>query len=1317
MGLSLRNIGKKIVDVAENVTGLHPTQSVNNPVPPAMRTPQLPIFQGVAQSQQQRAAQGTPSTMQHTLGSVWNTVAPTHVVNQVLTFPEAVRADIAAHTNNIDALNAANARLRAHVSDGKGLLNYQQTEHPTAANVVRGVGEGVLQIAPYVVGSGVGGAVDKSLAEVGANQVVRQVLKRGAAAGTNIALGTAANLSTQAAEGKQLSAEEAAKGSLVGGVIGAALPGSGKIDETVGPAGHATRATPTNVRVKLADQKAAEKAIDAGGTSAKATVTLKQAGKDAGKTAPPSTPPPKTPSVKTAPPPKVAPSVAATGGIPNTGINEVDAAIKKLSDTYGTTTEHTGTVSDLIEQAKGHARTGSKAARDLGASLGKNLTKEESKAVDDFLDGTVSPGLSAKALKVANAIKGLNEQAHGVRLGVDENIGKVDNYSTRIPSQSIRGAASRGKGNILGAIRDLKDIGNTESAYSQQRTLDKFVGKNDTKVGAPSKLGLKDQGNGVFQDAKGNVYKQAHATKAELEQAGVGQYEHSTAVTNSIYHGDTASLKARADALNSLKADPNKFGVYTEAQVKAGAAPGKVVPISKDVISDNEGNALYASAKDAVQLKRTYGYGKSVPIPLRAYDAATNAVTQAIVLNPIFHGMNQLYQTGIAAGNLPGLGNGWFRVAKAMTQLSKDDLNAVIDAGAGGSDYGSQVQGIVSKMTHGASKVNAKTMASIELHLRASLYKASVDSGMSSAEASRNINKFLGDTKQVNETIRRATLFAHYFKTMAGATKEQVVHPVKNVGANVNAVTLAAITAAIGYGYQKLTGNPNANVRYPGELGLIKEAITSGKEVANGEFPSLVTNRVNPVAKEGIQQVFNKDLFTGRPVTDTGRLEHAKQALVAPAQTIGRVTEGKRSVQETVANQLGLNTPHAKGYQAAPNVPILNTKGAITEPTGDPTGSRQQAKYFNSLSEAQREAASGKDNNTSKAFDSYLAKTKDPVTGQTISNTPSESLQNSAALADNDKLRGVVKKFESAQANHDPVWDLPDDKLKALMQYKQQYTGDAAKKFLLTQNPWITDVQKASEAFYSSLPKVPGAAGSKPSAKTPTYPAFDDNTSSLLNAYNSANTDQRSSLIKSHGAELSSAFNQIAQWTNAMRRSEGAPEKNDYPEADKQTQGILDVYNSIPKGAGRTAWIKSHPQAYSKMQNYLTQTSIHSLIDNAALAQFKGSEPNQQLLKDIKNVGQYDIATGTDQSGKSVYSVNPTVAYQQNSSSGSSGSGGSSRFKEAKYLGNAGRDRVSVPKGRVKSTAFRIKLKKGSTPKFKVASAKPKKNAKIRLKA
>jgi hypothetical protein len=1013
--------------------------------------------------------------------------------------------------------------------------------------------------------------------------------------------------------------------------------------------------------------------------------------------------------------------------VAHTGIDPIDKAINNMMTHYNSAMEGNGAgLTDVVEAAKAKARAGAQYANQLWKAVRDNLTEEEDKAVYNRLQGVEDPNLTPKAAAVADAVKPLYDKALAIRQEVDSKVNSVHDYAPRIEKATV-GNATKGSGTILGKIKSVLDLGNLNSVFSKSRQVGKFVDEQGNAVfGKPSELGLTRHSDGSITDSTGKVYKQTTTNTHELAENTGRQYQDKSGHVSGIYHADTASLQVRAAALKELNTNPSAHGLFTEDQVRAGNLDG-MKEVSVNGLKDENGNNFYAKPKDAklIERDRMFGRPDTRGIPAKVYDAVSNIATQFIVVNPIFHGANQLVQSMIASGNIRGYGGGWARLMNGVAHVSQDDITDYVSQPKGYiPDYGAKLENVLSKATGGASKWNTKAMAAIELKLRVGLYKASIEGGMSKADAIDNINKFMGDDHQLSKATQRVTIFGHYFKTVGGALVSQVRHPIENLGANVNTVGLAALNMGMTQQYQQFTGNKNAYVRSPGELGLAKELIKVPGELGKGEVPSIVTNRINPVAKEIGQQLANKDLFTGKAVTDSpgGRLGHAGSTLIAPSQQVSQVVGGKRTGAEIAENQLGVYSPHAKGYQATsnPSVSFLNTPGALKG-----NGEAAQTAYFDGLHQAQKEVHG--DTKMEAAFNNYIARSKDPKTGQTIQNSPAESQQNASSLFANDKLRGITQKFEQSQPSHDPMWDLSPDKLKALMQYRAQFTGDAAKTNFHDaaqsgSTNWIDDINAKSNAYYNALPHIPGSK--PPEANGPTYPTFDPATTKLLSTYNAADSSGKSTLMTQYSGELSGAFNKIAQYTNAMRSAEGAPQKNDFPVADPETQKIIATYNALPQhdgtkggNAARYAWAQANPDAYGKMQDYLTKVSLNSLITNASKAQFKGTEPDQQLLKDIKNVGQYDIATTDNGDGTKSYSVNPSLAYSQNAAtSGYAYNPTYKSSKEAKYLGNSDKYHVSAPSGKIKTA--KVSLKKGTSHigKFKVASSKPRKNAKVTLK-
>lgn len=962
----------------------------------------------------------------------------------------------------------------------------------------------------------------------------------------------------------------------------------------------------------------------------------------------------------------------------NTSMPNLNQAINDVSADYATKATHAADapIQDIVGKASNQSTISGRVVGNLRKALAKEFSKEENTQIRDILDN--HPGAleaaTPRAIEGAKALKPLYDQAFKVRQAIDPKINRIQDYITRLRARAV-GTVVKGGSDVMGKIRNLSDITNLKSVFSLSRQDGKFIDKNGKVVyGNPTKLGLTQHKDGTITDAQGNSFKRAIVSTQNLEDATGVRYEKQISRLAGVYHTDTLSLKARAEALQALQKNPSSHGLYTIQEVDAGALGGRTKAYPVDTVDElrtPDGKSYYASKEDAQALSDNFGHPtpNNDPAILKAYEAASNVAQQSIVINFLIHTLNEFSNMLSGAGNLPGLkgipGHGMITVLKNVINQNEGDVRDFLsNSDNHSSTFGKDLENVLSRATNGKSKFNGKLMAAIELRFRTALYKSGLQKNMTPKAAAENVNRFFGDKKAINQVVRDLTLFPHFLKTQAKIIYRQGRHPIEQRGSIANTALLAAALYGLDKAFQQATGNPNANLGPRGELSLLKQGGEVVKGVAQGKPSAVVNavlNRANPVGKEIAQQASGTDFFTGQHLGGfKDRAGHVVSTTVAPAQTVGKVTSGKRSLAELAENQFNLNTPHAKGYQAAPKVGFLNTKGAITSKTGDTTGYQQQASYFNNLDTLKKSAAGNKSD--TDALNSYLDRDHDPVTGQTIQASPEETKNNAAALATKNGLRVNVQKFEQSQPSHDPMWDLSPAKLATIMTYRSQLEGSAEKSNILANaqsgsDNWIKDLQTKQQTFYNNLPKLPEAKGSEANAQTPPYPVFDAHTTQIMNAYNSASTTDKTALEQQYGGELSTAFNQIAQWTNKMRVAQtgkDTPQMRAYPQADAATQAIINEYNNIPKGGGpkggnayRAAWITANPDAYAKMQSYLTQVSVNSLITNAAKAQFAGTQPNETLLKDIKNIGTYDIATTKNSDGTTSYALNPAAAAAQ----------------------------------------------------------------------
>ena len=704
--------------------------------------------------------------------------------------------------------------------------------------------------------------------------------------------------------------------------------------------------------------------------------------------------------------------------------------------------------------------------------------------------------------------------------------------------------------------------------------------------------------------------------------------------------------------------------------------------------------ALYPGSKVFTTPEIAKGWQKIAPtkveenrfksIAMKPLRSATSGVIQATVINPLIHGRNLLTQAFEAAGATSHFGiDGGAKFLGHLTQnVSKSDLFDFYREGNHAPTYKGADQGIISKLTHGVTDVNKNAMASIDLHMRVALWKTLRNEGMDAETVRQRINSFLGDEKSMSKSTQDFGLFFHYFKTQLGSLGQvgkDVAH-----GQTGSLVNLAVAAAAV-YGLDKaagaITGNPNANIGTPGNLSIIKDAYKFGQNVSKGHYlQSLgtVTNHINPILKEGISQGLNRDLTFGNTLSPNNtlreRLTHAA-GLTPETQGVANAMNNKKVPLESILNAAGVNTPHAKGYQAAPNIDALNEPNAKAG-----NGLAQQQAYFDNIEQAKNSLSSGVDKRTSDEFNAYLDRNGKMNSDGTITHyqlTDSEKKAQAQDLFGNDKLRQVVNTYQNGQNNKDPLYKLSDDQQKVYYQYESKGADDPQRTVLLDRNPFLKQLQDDRSTYFAANV----VQGNSINPGNPTYPVFSSDTQSKLDQITQLSAvatktqdqkDQETALYADPGVKA--AQQSIHEYINATRSATGDLPLKGAPQVDAETQQAYQTYLALPSHDGakggspeRAAWIKSNPDVYAKIQDFLAQESLYKLDKNASLDTFEGQTPNQKELAAAESLGKYDIAKGTDAAGNINYVINPGLArnggssngftYKASSTAGGSGSG------------------------------------------------------------
>lgn len=266
--------------------------------------------------------------------------------------------------------------------------------------------------------------------------------------------------------------------------------------------------------------------------------------------------------------------------------------------------------------------------------------------------------------------------------------------------------------------------------------------------------------------------------------------------------------------------------------------------------------------------------------------------------------------------------------------------------------------------------------------------------------------------------------------------------------------------------------------------------------------------RLSPLAGTGVKVATNTN-FSNKPLYDPQAAPGAKtiQAgttlgqgfLPIGAQGLPFTGPVKNALPQSARDVLENNTPGSN--------PLLKSglSSVGFSPRTDQTVGKglQSSQYFASKDKFTKSLSP----NDQALFNSINPIKKNPLTGQP---TYDASIFNKSAnynlLADNPEFTSKYQTYQKSQSSHDPLWDLPKDKLQAVLLLRggktypgQTYTkgGVSLSQAVGADQPWYKDFLNKEQDFYSSIP-----ASSDSSTKLDYGPQASPYVSKQLNAKN-----------------------------------------------------------------------------------------------------------------------------------------------------------------------------------------------------------------------
>lgn len=479
------------------------------------------------------------------------------------------------------------------------------------------------------------------------------------------------------------------------------------------------------------------------------------------------------------------------------------------------------------------------------------------------------------------------------------------------------------------------------------------------------------------------------------------------------------------------------------------------------------------------------------------------------------------------------------------------------------------------------------------------------------------------------------------------------------------------------------------------------------------------TGNLSPAASLLESEKINSDYYGNK--VRTGNVAHDVGAVVSAASPIP-TSPAARAVEGTRFGKNGVVTTLAGGQPAISPGEALTDISGIGRVSADPNS--PQMKVFNSQQLVAEGLKTTEDKAALQAVHPSWDGSLSPDQVKAIYANPQYEINKWNVLRQNQNVYDALKKQDQVARDNgqpgNPLFDLPQPDYKLLTEYeflKHADEGPGANNtaaVIYAQNKdMIDNYEQANQDYQGQLQDIytqtKGQAGDNAPVEAiggaPNYTPTDQQVD-LSNQYfgmdNSNSTSaQRAQFLKDN-PELVQLFNVQFQAENLIRQQQNEPLLKPFPTASPEVSDFLNKYSAADK-ATRAGLRAGSPDLYNQMSNYFAQVDEYDLAKTAGRAQFQNTDLSQANLKEIYNLGQYDISKQPGADGADTYVVDPQAAYAAKSGAGGSGAAGGlsasdrrSAKLSVKYAYHTSRTKIRGQK-RVKYTKARIKT--GPRPK------------------
>lgn len=432
---------------------------------------------------------------------------------------------------------------------------------------------------------------------------------------------------------------------------------------------------------------------------------------------------------------------------------------------------------------------------------------------------------------------------------------------------------------------------------------------------------------------------------------------------------------------------------------------------------------------------------------------------------------------------------------------------------------------------------------------------------------------------------------------------------------------------------------------------------TDLSKTANNYIPQLVKLITEPLTNTN---TFTRDKVVPDSMKNLDKKDQVTKSSSGVARVIGKLTGQSPMMIDnsirTASGGAGQNVVWAIDKMLEATGAIgkgegrgRNLKESVTDRFVGARGTSDGQIYYKTLDQAAKDhKLSGKDLSIFNSLVDAKMNSKGEIEGKNERDALNK-YQNLASHPNVAKAMSDAAKERSRQTGEpvDPLYQMGHSKQMKFYNIKAQNRDSQDQRDLEKREAsWYKDFAKDRAKYFDTLDLKPSTNSNRVK-----YPEPSSKVQKLIDTYyNEKNTSKKYKMLDDH-PEITKHFENLANYTNDVRKGQGVNPLRTYPRANKDVQKKMDAGNFKDP----------------KVQAYMQDLNIYNLTLEASLAQIQGNEMSSKALKSAKNLG-YSIVKNSDGTYSLKYADKQGGSKKSTSSGANSGggSGGGSKSSSGK---------------------------------------------------